>query len=117
MQGHDADCGISIADESNESDCHRFRVMQIRVRDDAVSGQSVISQVILSFAENMKLFVLFIQIITMHWTMTASDRRDHAHLERELQVPKRGAPSLAEAHWEALRCYRKPVLPFLIYQK
>ena len=46
--------------------------------------------------------------------MTASDRRVHEHLVRELREPKRGAPSLEEARWEALRCYLKPALTFLI---
>ena len=49
--------------------------------------------------------------------MTASDRRVHEHLVRELQDPPGGVPSLEEARWEALRCYLKPVLTFLINQK
>ena len=58
-----------------------------------------------------------VQIITMRWTMTASDRRVHEHLVRELQDPPGGVPSLAEARWEALRCYLKPVRTFLINQR
>ena len=58
-----------------------------------------------------------VQIITMRWTMTASDRRAHERLVRELQDPPGGAPSLEEARWEALRWYLKPVLTFLINQK
>ena len=50
---------------------------------------------------------MYIQIITMRWTMTASGRRVHEHLARELRAPKRGVPSLEEAHWEALRCSLK----------
>ena len=48
--------------------------------------------------ERTESYFIFIQIITMPWTMTASDRKVHEHLARELLGPKREAPSLEEGH-------------------